>query len=185
MLLRAQKLLGSIKRTYGPHASLLPINSLSSNLPPSPFLHPIYSAHPPSDILASLFSKPSPNSPEEAAVLGSRMTDVDVASVKGFLREMTVQSLLPFMERCVTNWNELVTPSPWSSTQTWAERQRFYSSNRAGAVSQVVSSVLVASSSAPQDPRARVRLRRTTRQATTSLVACASEALSEPASAKC
>lgn len=36
------------------------------------------------------------------------MTDVDVASLKAFLREMTVQSLLPFMERCVTNWNELV-----------------------------------------------------------------------------
>lgn len=111
VFLRAQKLLGSIKRTYGPHASLLPINSLLPTLPASPFLHPTYSALPPLDVLEPPASSSSENGTAEEKLLGGRMTDVDVTSLRAFLREMTVQSLLPFMERCVTNWNELVRSS--------------------------------------------------------------------------
>ena len=44
-------------------------------------------------------------------LLGGRLTDVDVASLKAFLREMTVKSLLPFMEKSVGQWNELVSPA--------------------------------------------------------------------------
>jgi hypothetical protein len=40
------------------------------------------------------------------------MTDVDVLNVKVFLRELIVQSLIPFMERSTTQWNELVRCRP-------------------------------------------------------------------------
>lgn len=41
-------------------------------------------------------------------LLGGRLTDVDVTSLKSFLREMTVKSLVPFMEKSIGQWNELV-----------------------------------------------------------------------------
>ena len=40
--------------------------------------------------------------------LGGRLTDVDVGSLRGFVREMAVKSLVPFMEKKVGEWNELV-----------------------------------------------------------------------------
>ena len=49
-------------------------------------------------------------SPSEV-LLGGRLTDVDVTSLKSFLREMTVKSLVPFMEKSIGQWNELVSRS--------------------------------------------------------------------------
>lgn len=50
-----------------------------------------------------------------SVLLGGRLTDVDVGSIRGFVREMTVKSLVPFMEKQVGQWNELVsTLSPLS-----------------------------------------------------------------------
>jgi hypothetical protein len=50
-------------------------------------------------------------------LLGGRLTDVDVASLKAFLREMTVKSLVPFMEKSIGQWNELVSRSSTPSQE--------------------------------------------------------------------
>lgn len=126
LVIRAQALLLNIKRTYGHNSSLLPINSVASTLPPSPLVHPLYASLPPLDPLALrdspngdvLDSVPSSSSTldvAEKSLLGGRLTDVDIAQMRAFLRELTVQSLVPFMERCVAQWNEVV-----SGSRAWA-----------------------------------------------------------------
>lgn len=57
-LLRAQRTLESIKKSYGPHCSLLTLNSLPPTLPSLPLLHDAYSSLPPIDPIRTLLNPP-------------------------------------------------------------------------------------------------------------------------------
>lgn len=176
VLSSAQRMLESIKKTYGPHASLLAINSLSSPLPPSPFLHETYASQPSLDpvralldpsagrrtslraegldegdgpqgeegietgrrlsetgnnendeleagILPDGLSHPLAETAEEgplaaltspqrnSKLLGGRLTEDDVVAIKSFLKEFSGGSLIPYMERMVSGFNETVGPA--------------------------------------------------------------------------
>ncbi|CED84527.1 Protein with predicted involvement in meiosis (GSG1) [Phaffia rhodozyma] len=114
----AEKLVSQIKKSYGPHVFLLPVSSLSPSLPPSPFLHELYNSVPPHDPIKA-FTQGVKSPPirqtgleqtgtqdESAQMRGGRLTDVDVGKIRAFLKELVGGSLVPFMERCVAEWNE-------------------------------------------------------------------------------
>lgn len=50
----------------------------------------------------------SADSQIEEKEYGKLLDDEDVRRLKGFIRELTAQSLVPFMERSVQQWNEQV-----------------------------------------------------------------------------
>lgn len=169
----AQRTLESIKKTYGPHCSLLAINSLPPALPPSPFLHDTYASQTPTNPVRALldpaagrrlslrvdglddgdgpqgeegietgrrlsdandveddklqaFALPEVGShplastsevetsgasarpPRSAKLLGGRLTEDDVVSMKSFLKEFSGGSLIPYMERMISTYNETV-----------------------------------------------------------------------------
>ena len=90
-------LFNAAKRQYGQHAHLL---SLQLDGPASPT--PLFNLPPrlplPSD--ASL-----PEVPEQQEL---RLSQADVHQAGKFVREFVVMSLVPWMERCVLDWNENV-----------------------------------------------------------------------------
>lgn len=127
-------LLENVKKTYGLHCCLLPINSAEGT-----------SSHSKEDIsslwqcvlrntssYASSHSSQDDNitaSPkkrqsldalskwyggsttEEEKVYASLMNDDDVRKIKTFVRDFAAQSLIPFMERCVSLWNDQLAAS--------------------------------------------------------------------------
>lgn len=124
-LFRSLSLLESIKKTYGLHCCLLPINS-----------NPDSSLSSAAADLSSLWTKAlqprgharvsSVDSSHNATSLpeyGKRLSEEDVKRLKGFVRELTAQSLVPFMERCVQQWNEQV------SGRLETDKDRFFLSN--------------------------------------------------------
>ncbi|RXK41319.1 hypothetical protein M231_01469 [Tremella mesenterica] len=113
------ELLANIKRAHGPHSTLLVINSLSSTQsnPPSPDI----STHP-------TIPLPRPFTPEAAnpsamsqvyasalssltlspiKLFASRLSAEDTQRLAALVRELVVQSLVPWMEARVREWNEV------------------------------------------------------------------------------
>ncbi|KIR27984.1 hypothetical protein I309_02978 [Cryptococcus deuterogattii LA55] len=136
----ANELLASVKRAYGPHSTLLVINSQVDRrpVPPSPdtSTHPAIilprafipeDANPSalsqvyasalSSLTLSPMSATSPlmkddngelNGSEKSKKLyGSRLTAEDTQRLTALVRELVVQSLVPWMEARVREWNEI------------------------------------------------------------------------------
>lgn len=136
----ANELLASVKRAYGPHSTLLVINSQVDRrpVPPSPdtSTHPaiiLPHAFTPEDAnpsalsqvyasaLSSLTLSPmSATSPlmkddngelkgseKSKKLYGSKLTAEDTQRLTALVRELVVQSLVPWMEARVREWNEI------------------------------------------------------------------------------
>lgn len=132
--------MASIKKTYGPHSTLLVINS--QNVRNAPPLSPDTTLHPsiplprpftpeaanPSALsqvyasaLSSLTLSPlaaaslleegdtpaSPTKPPRRKLYGARLTAEDTQRLAALVRELVVQSLVPWMEARVREWNEV------------------------------------------------------------------------------
>ncbi|PWN32069.1 uncharacterized protein FA14DRAFT_162337 [Meira miltonrushii] len=126
-------LLENVKKTYGLHCCLLPINSAEgkSSHPKediSSLWHRVlrntssYATSPPQDdtITASPKKRQSldalskwygGSTTEEEKVYASLINDDDVRKIKTFVRDFAAQSLIPFMERCVSLWNDQLAAS--------------------------------------------------------------------------
>ena len=136
----ANELLASVKKAYGPHCTLLVINSQveRKEAPPSPDI----SKHPsiplpkvnqdidPSALsqvyasaLSSLTLSPmvatsgpdgenvantssSPTKPSRRKLYASKLTIEDTQRLAALVRELVVQSLVPWMEARIREWNE-------------------------------------------------------------------------------
>ncbi|KAL7419589.1 hypothetical protein Q5752_005501 [Cryptotrichosporon argae] len=139
----ANDLLAGVKKAYGPHSTLLVINSRprrddASEPPPSPDVstHPaIPLPRPPSaeesspsslsqiyaSALSSLTLSPesassamtasdapsTPSKPSRRKLYASRLDADDVSHLAALVRELVVQSLVPWMEARVREWNEV------------------------------------------------------------------------------
>ncbi|BGP12587.1 hypothetical protein JCM10213v2_000504 [Rhodosporidiobolus nylandii] len=130
----------TIRKTYGLHTALLPIFSASPNAahpqPPSPSAQALWSfLAPPSPSLplphavepvvglgyegydvdapdpASGSAPPPPPAGNDDAQPAKEVSDADVTALQKFVREMVVQSVIPFMERQVVVGNEAFTAS--------------------------------------------------------------------------
>jgi trafficking protein particle complex subunit 8 len=112
---RANALLNAVKREYGVHCHLLPLDLPTSPPPPTISVPPRLPRLPATDLddrpLASL--TPLLNNPEVAdGVREIRMDENDIKETGKFVREFAVQSLIPWMERNVLEWNEAVGQQP-------------------------------------------------------------------------
>ncbi|KAF9517937.1 hypothetical protein BS47DRAFT_419756 [Hydnum rufescens UP504] len=94
----AVALLNAVKKQFGLNTHLLQLPSLRENttisIPPYfPQLPPSESSHP-----------YTPSRPGRTVTLA--MSEMDAQNTSRFVREFVTMSLLPWMERCVTEWNE-------------------------------------------------------------------------------
>ncbi|GAA5969255.1 hypothetical protein JCM11641_007530 [Rhodosporidiobolus odoratus] len=135
----AQQLHETIRKTYGLHTALLPIFSGSSTAklpqPPSETAVSLYSflcpsspttaAHTPNVVVGLGYDVPDEPIPTSAAEAitgveaegagesppGHELSDQDLTAIAKFVREMVVQSVVPWMERQVVVGNEQFTAS--------------------------------------------------------------------------
>ncbi len=101
----SKEMLEQIKKTYGLHCCLLAINSAPDDRPAAPAkLAALWSPYVP-----TLPTSPNPMSPPgdpTRANLAAVLDEEDVKRIKGFIRELTAQSIVPFMERYVQHMGE-------------------------------------------------------------------------------
>jgi len=117
MLRRANALFNAVKKQYGLHSYLLPLELPSPPPPPVPV--PIPPLRLPPIPQSSLLNTPNPPAamPKSASISGPtydantlRMNEQDIQKTAKFVREFVSMSLVPWMEKCVADWNENVIP---------------------------------------------------------------------------
>ncbi|KAJ9473896.1 Trafficking protein particle complex III-specific subunit 85 [Pseudozyma hubeiensis] len=102
----SKEILEQIKKTYGLHCCLLAINSASSELTAAPAeLAALWSPYLPSTPTSPVIPSPSATPSVDPSV--AKLLDLeDVKRIKGFIRELTAQSIVPFMERYVQHMGD-------------------------------------------------------------------------------
>jgi hypothetical protein len=105
---RANALVNAVKKQYGLHTYLLHLKLPSPAPPPVPVpaLFPR---------LPSASAAEGEEANQQAAQRGLpvshgaiRMCDTDIQETARFVREFVTMSLIPWMEKCVLDWNETV-----------------------------------------------------------------------------
>lgn len=110
---RAEALFNAVKRQYGLHTYLLKLSLPSP--PPPPLTVPAALPRLPAQGIGSpdaqlgtgLISPPLING-NAAPSRGMCMSETDVKETARFVREFVTMSLIPWMEKCVVDWNEVV-----------------------------------------------------------------------------
>ncbi|SNX85279.1 uncharacterized protein MEPE_03988 [Melanopsichium pennsylvanicum] len=104
-LASSKEILEQVKKTYGLHCCLLAINSASDDRSaPAAELAALWKPHLPSLPTSPALTSPTPDAaPSDVATL---LDAEDVKRIKGFIRELTAQSIVPFMERYVQHMGE-------------------------------------------------------------------------------
>ncbi|KIK70846.1 hypothetical protein GYMLUDRAFT_235261 [Collybiopsis luxurians FD-317 M1] len=105
----AGALFNAVKKQYGLHSYLLPLDI--PNPPPAPV--PVPTAKPRLPLAGSdspeITTKPLQSSSQNGPQNGMntlRMNEKDIQQTAKFTREFLVMSLIPWMEKCVLDWNE-------------------------------------------------------------------------------
>ncbi|CAE6428840.1 unnamed protein product [Rhizoctonia solani] len=103
----SQALLNAVKKQHGAHAHLM-CWSLSGSSTTSPFVPPLPRLPPaPSDVTETPRSHPE-DLTEDSGSDNIALGDDDIETISRFVREFVTQSLIPWMERNVIEWNEAV-----------------------------------------------------------------------------
>ena len=112
---RAGALFNAVKKQYGLHSYLLPLTIPSPPPPPVPVpallprLPPTPAPTASPDPSAAVNIQAARSSPDFDTVPNTlRMNDADIQQTARFVREFVTMSLLPWMEKCVNDWNENV-----------------------------------------------------------------------------
>ena len=108
---RATALYNAVKKQFGLHSYLLPL-ALPRKPPPPPVPVPALLPRlppPPTSEHAPKNMSPTPAVPTNHSILNTiSMAETDIQQTARFTREFVVMSLLPWMEKCVLEWNENV-----------------------------------------------------------------------------
>ncbi|TKY89852.1 hypothetical protein EX895_001149 [Sporisorium graminicola] len=104
-LASSKEILEQVKKTYGLHCCMLTINSASDDraTPPAE-LTSLWAPY-----LPSMPTSPAPTSPTPGSTssnVAALLDEEDVKRIKGFIRELTAQSIVPFMERYVQHMGD-------------------------------------------------------------------------------
>ena len=102
---RAGALFNAVKKQFGLHSYLLSLSLPKP--PPKPIPVPALIPHLPPP--PSSDSPPSDNVASPTALNTLSMEEKDIQQTARFTREFLVMSLIPWMEKCVVDWNENVT----------------------------------------------------------------------------
>lgn len=114
--LRAGALFNAVKKQFGLESYLLPLTLPSPPPPPVPVPALIPRLPPPPSSDSPEPSPidappPTPNIPGAPSALNTlRMSDKDIQQTARFTREFLLMSLIPWMEKCVVEWNENAGP---------------------------------------------------------------------------
>lgn len=131
----AGALFNAVKKQHGLHAHLLPL-SLPSPPPPPVLVPPLPLRLPPSPLdedqndtqgprTASLSnSRELPDMPPNVL----RICEQDIQKLARFTREFVVMSLVPWMEKCVVEWNEAYSSSRRLPSRLFSSTRRLFGS---------------------------------------------------------
>lgn len=128
----AGALFNAVKKQFGLHSYLLPL-VLPTPLPtpiPVPALSPQLPPPPPPD--SSNFYHSTPPSPEVLPPHGVntlKMAENDIQQTARFAREFLVMSLIPWMEKCVMEWNEHFSSTRRLPSRLFSSTRRLFASS--------------------------------------------------------
>jgi hypothetical protein len=97
-----------VKKQYGLHSYLLPLALPSPSPPPVPVPALIPRLPPPPSDNEQNGHKSEKSNISRTVLNTLRMGEQDIQHTAKFTREFVVQSLVPWMEKCVNEWNEIV-----------------------------------------------------------------------------
>ncbi|KAK7064334.1 ER-golgi trafficking TRAPP I complex 85 kDa subunit-domain-containing protein [Favolaschia claudopus] len=129
----AGALYNAVKKQFGLNSYLLPLTLPSPPPPPVPVpaLIPRLPPPPSSDSpepSALGMPPPTPNTPAPGALNTLRMSDKDIQQTARFTREFLVMSLIPWMEKCVVEWNENFSSNRRLPSRLFSSTRRLFGS---------------------------------------------------------
>lgn len=134
----SKAILELVKKTYGLNCCILPFNSASQADGSATTVQsevqklwhqPIASTRRPGTVTAE--------DEREAATYGQLLDADDIDRLRAFVREMVAQSLVPWMERCVSHWNDSLSASRKGLTgRLFGAGRKFFGSNSSSSSSK-------------------------------------------------
>ncbi|KAH9064332.1 ER-golgi trafficking TRAPP I complex 85 kDa subunit-domain-containing protein [Lactarius vividus] len=133
----ATALFNAVKKQYGLHSYLLPLALPSPPPPPVPVPIPPLRL-PPTPQSALQTPDPSAMTPESVSgsraardITGLRLSDRDIQQIAKFVREFVSMCLVPWMEKCVADWNENFTSTRRLPSRLFSSTRRLFGSGTA------------------------------------------------------
>lgn len=130
--LRAGALFNAVKKQYGLHAFILPLSLPTPPPPPVP-VPPLPPRLPPPSSETWQNGISTPQSNPIASPAGSpnflKLSEPDIQQVARFTREFVVMSLLPWMEKCVVEWNEAYSSSRRLPSRLFSSTRKLFGSS--------------------------------------------------------
>ncbi|PFH54797.1 hypothetical protein AMATHDRAFT_135105 [Amanita thiersii Skay4041] len=126
----AGALFNAVKKQYGLHSYLLPL-MLPTSLPapvPVPALIPRLPPLMPGSSEASNNGDPLPEHTSQTAVHTLKLFETDIQQTARFTREFVVMSLVPWMEKCVLEWNENFSSTRRLPSRLFSSTRRLFGS---------------------------------------------------------
>ncbi|QRV90829.1 ER-Golgi trafficking TRAPP I complex 85 kDa subunit [Ceratobasidium sp. AG-Ba] len=111
----SQALLNAVRKQHGAHVHLMPW-SLAAPSATRNFIPALPSLPPPPNTLLDTPARQNLDDLTEAGGRTIHMAEEDLQSTNRFVREFVTQSLIPWMERNVVEWNEAVSTHSISAT---------------------------------------------------------------------
>ncbi|KAF5384925.1 hypothetical protein D9615_001402 [Tricholomella constricta] len=130
----AGALFNAVKKQFGLHSYLLPLALPTPPPPPVPVPALIPRLPPPPSPESSTSHPPiptpvSPGFPTDPIGLHTlRMVEKDIQQTARFAREFLVMSLLPWMEKCVVDWNETFSSTRRLPSRLFSSTRRLFGS---------------------------------------------------------
>ncbi|KAG6911541.1 hypothetical protein DXG01_011843 [Tephrocybe rancida] len=131
----AGALFNAVKKQHGLHSYLLPLALPTPPPPPVPVpaLPPRLPPSPSQDFLNPPPIPPTPLSPgfpgaDANGLHTIRMSEKDIQQTARFAREFLVMSLLPWMEKCVVDWNEVFSSTRRLPSRLFSSTRRLFGS---------------------------------------------------------
>ncbi|KAJ6621602.1 ER-golgi trafficking TRAPP I complex 85 kDa subunit-domain-containing protein [Mycena sp. CBHHK59/15] len=127
----AGALFNAVKKQFGLNSYLLPLALPSSPPPPVPVpaLVPRLPPPPSSDSPKLIPVAPPPTPATPASALNTlRMGETDIQQTARFTREFLVMSLVPWMEKCVVEWNEHFSSNRRLPSRLFSSTRRLFGS---------------------------------------------------------
>ncbi|KAF8846247.1 hypothetical protein BDN67DRAFT_986591 [Paxillus ammoniavirescens] len=127
----AGALFNAVKKQYGLHAFLLPLSLPSP--PPPPIVVPALMPRLPPPSLETqkngpLLSEPDLMIPPSVMLNTLRMSEQDIQQTARFTKEFVIMSLVPWMEKCVLEWNEVYLSSRRLPSRLFSSTRKLFGS---------------------------------------------------------
>ena len=130
--LRAGALFNAVKKQYGLHTFILPLSLPSPPPPPVPVpALPPRLPSPSSETWQNGSSTPRPHSTTSLVASPNflKLSEPDIQQMARFTREFVVMSLVPWMEKCVLEWNEAYSSSRRLPSRLFSSTRKLFGSS--------------------------------------------------------